>query len=137
MGSSLESKPILLFDGECNLCNLSVQFILKHEKNEELRFAAIQSTAGQEKLAQYNMVRGQLDSVLLIMNGRVYAASDAAILLSDFLKFPWSMGRYLRAVPRPIRNVFYEKIAKNRYRWFGKKDSCMLPSEPLRKRFLK
>lgn len=131
-----ENEAVLLFDGVCNLCNGSVQFIIKHEKSSVLKFAAIQSEAGQKLLSQYNINPEYTNSVILIKEGKVYTESDAVFKTSQFLKFPFSLGRFLVVVPKPIRNFIYRKVAKNRYRWFGKKDSCMIPTPDLRNRFL-
>jgi predicted DCC family thiol-disulfide oxidoreductase YuxK len=131
-----ESEPVLLFDGVCNLCNSSVQFILKHEKYEQLNFAAIQSQAGDRLLTNYKIDPNQTDSVILIKDNQVYTASDAVLTLTQFLKFPFSLGKLLLVIPNPIRDFFYKKLARNRYKWFGKRESCMIPTPQLRKRFL-
>lgn len=129
--------PVLLFDGVCNLCDGSVKFILRHEKNSDLKFAAIQSEAGQKLLSQKNIDPEQIDSVILIKGGKVYTESDAVLNVTKFLKFPYSLCNILRVVPKPVRNFFYKKVASNRYRWFGKRDSCMMPTPNLENRFLK
>lgn len=129
--------PVLLFDGVCNLCDGSVKFILRHEKNSDLKFAAIQSEAGQKLLSQKNINPGQIDSVILIKGGKVYTESDAVLNVTKFLRFPYSLCNILRVVPKPVRNFFYKKVARNRYRWFGKRDSCMMPTPNLENRFLK
>jgi predicted DCC family thiol-disulfide oxidoreductase YuxK len=130
------NEAVLLFDGVCNLCNSSVQFILKHEKNQHLTFAAIQSEAGKRRLAEYNINPIQTNSVILIKSGQVYTQSDAILKITQFLSFPYSLGRILFVVPKSIRDFFYKKVARNRYRWFGKRDSCMIPTPQLRNRFL-
>jgi predicted DCC family thiol-disulfide oxidoreductase YuxK len=130
------TPAVLLFDGVCNLCNGSVQFILKHEKSEKLKFSAIQSEAGQKLLSQYNIDSEQTNSVILISDGVVYTESDAVAKVAEFLKFPYNTGKYMKVVPRQIRNVFYKKVASNRYKWFGQKESCMIPTPDLRNRFL-
>ncbi|WNB92398.1 thiol-disulfide oxidoreductase DCC family protein [Bacillus sp. NEB1478] len=127
---------VLLFDGVCNLCNSSVQFILKHEKNEELKFAAIQSESGKELLSRYHIDTAQTDSVIFIENGKVYFMSDAVLTLTRYLRSPWNLSKNFLVFPRPLRDFLYKRIAKNRYRWFGKKESCMIPTPALRKRFL-
>ncbi|MBD7964989.1 DUF393 domain-containing protein [Fictibacillus sp. Sa2CUA10] len=135
--SNEEITPaVLLFDGVCNLCNGSVQFILKHEKSEKLKFSAIQSDAGQKLLSQHNIDSEQTNSVILISEGVVYTESDAVAKVAEFLKSPYNMGKYMKVVPRQIRNVFYKKVASNRYKWFGQKESCMIPTPDLRNRFL-
>ena len=128
--------PVLLFDGVCNLCNSSVQFILTHEKNEKLKFAAIQSESGKELLSRYHIDAAQTDSVIFIENGKVYFMSDAVLTLTRYLKSPWNLSKNFLALPRSIRDFIYKRIAKNRYRWFGKKETCMIPTPALRKRFL-
>ncbi|WP_286166446.1 thiol-disulfide oxidoreductase DCC family protein [Bacillus sp. E(2018)] len=129
-------QAVLLFDGVCNLCNGSVQFILKHEKSEKLKFAAIQSEAGRALLSQYNIDPERTNSVILVIDGVVYTESDAVAKVAEFLRFPYNLGRYMKVVPRQIRNVFYKKVASNRYKWFGQKESCMIPTPDLRNRFL-
>ncbi|MBH0169087.1 thiol-disulfide oxidoreductase DCC family protein [Fictibacillus sp. 18YEL24] len=130
------TTAVLLFDGVCNLCNGSVQFILKHEKSEKLKFSAIQSVAGQKLLSQYSIDPEQTNSVILISDEVVYTESDAVAKVAEFLKFPYNTGKYMKIVPRQIRNVFYKKVASNRYKWFGQKESCMIPTPDLRNRFL-
>ncbi|MGM0805066.1 MAG: thiol-disulfide oxidoreductase DCC family protein [Bacillota bacterium] len=130
------TTAVLLFDGVCNLCNGSVQFILKHEKSEKLKFSAIQSEAGQKLLSQYSIDPEQTNSVILISDEGVYTESDAVAKVAEFLKFPYNTGKYMKVVPRQIRNVFYKKVASNRYKWFGQKESCMIPTPDLRNRFL-
>ncbi|MED1865772.1 thiol-disulfide oxidoreductase DCC family protein [Fictibacillus nanhaiensis] len=130
------TSAVLLFDGVCNLCNGSVQFILKHEKSAELKFSAIQSQAGQRLLAQNNVDPEQTNSVILVQEGKIYTKSDAVVATSAYLKFPYSLGRYLKVVPRQTRDAIYIKVANNRYKWFGKKESCMISTPDLRNRFL-
>lgn len=130
------NEPVLLFDGVCNLCNLSVQFILKNEKNQKLKFAAIQSEAGKRLLSHYQIDPNQTNSVILIADNLVYTKSNAVLKLTHFLRFPYSSGKLLSAVPITMRNFLYKKVANNRYNWFGKRESCMIPTPQLRKRFL-
>ncbi|RZT21302.1 MULTISPECIES: thiol-disulfide oxidoreductase DCC family protein [Fictibacillus] len=132
-----EYQPVLLFDGVCNLCNSSVQFILKNEKNQNLKFAAIQSEAGEKLLTHFKIDPNETNSVILISGDQVYTASDAVLKVTHHLKFPYSIGKILAVVPKVIRNFFYKKVAQNRYNWFGKRESCMIPTPELRKRFLK
>lgn len=136
MRKSKSKDAVLLFDGVCNLCNTSVQFILKHEKRSMLKFSAIQSEAGQRLLSQYRIDPVHTNSVILIKEGKVYTESDAVFTTSQFLRFPFNLGKVLMIVPKPIRNFLYRKVANNRYRWFGKKDSCMIPTSELKNRFL-
>jgi predicted DCC family thiol-disulfide oxidoreductase YuxK len=133
---SQNNDPVLLFDGVCNLCHSSVQFILKNEKNHKLKFAAIQSEAGKRLLNHYHIDPNQTNSVILIADNQVFTEFDAVLKLTVFLKFPYSTGKIMFVVPQTIRNFFYKKVAKNRYNWFGKRESCMIPTPNLRKRFL-
>lgn len=129
-------KTILLFDGYCNMCNSSVQFVLRHEKNSHLLFTSLQSEAGTELLKQYNIDPSKTDSFVLIENNKAYIKSSAALRTTKYLKglYPILFGFII--VPPFIRNFVYDFIAKNRYKWYGKLDSCMMPDENLAKRFL-
>jgi predicted DCC family thiol-disulfide oxidoreductase YuxK len=127
--------PVILFDGVCNFCDASVQFILNRDPNEAFQFASLQSDAGQELLKKYN-VPDNVDSMILIENDKVYYKSAAALRISRHLKGAWKLLYALIIVPAPIRNIVYDLIARNRYKWFGQKESCMLPPPNVRKRFL-
>ncbi|TVX91853.1 thiol-disulfide oxidoreductase DCC family protein [Paenibacillus agilis] len=126
---------VILFDGECNFCDHSVQFIIKRDAQALFRFASIQSEIGQQLMNAYN-VPNSIDSVILIQNKKYYVKSSAALRICRGLNGGWKLFYYLLAVPRVVRDAVYNVIAKNRYKWFGKKDSCMLPSPDIRKRFL-
>lgn len=126
---------VILFDGECNFCDSSVQFIIKRDKKALYKFAAIQSAIGQEILREHN-VPANLNSFILVDGDQCHYKSSAALRICKDLTIGWKLFYYLLIVPRPIRDYFYTIIAKNRYKWFGKKDSCMLPSPEIRKRFL-
>lgn len=126
---------IILFDGECNFCDASVHFIIKRDPNGYFQFAAQQSDIGEKLKRQYD-VPNNMDSILVIDQHKVYNASDAALHISKHLNRPWSFLHVLKLFPKPIRDVVYKVIAKNRYAWFGKKDSCMIPSPEIRNRFL-
>lgn len=128
-------QPVILFDGVCNFCDASVQFILDRDDKELFRFASLQSDAGQEFLKKYN-VPDDVDSMVLIEDGKVYYKSSAALRISRHLRGAWKLLYVFMIVPAPIRNVVYDLIAKNRFKWFGQKDSCMLPPPNVRKRFL-
>lgn len=126
---------ILLFDGVCNFCNRSVQFIIKRDQAAYFRFASIQSGTGQALLAQYN-IPTDLDSVILIENGRAYTESTAALKVCCQLDGAWKLFYALLIVPPFIRNFFYRLFAKKRYRLFGQTDVCMLPTTKQKTRFL-
>ena len=128
--------PIVLFDGVCNFCNSTVNFLLKQDKHVVLKFAALQSDAGQLLLRQYKLPPDNFDSFILIENGKAYKSSTAGLRLYNKLPWYWKWTQIFWIVPRPIRDAVYNLIARNRYRWFGKKDSCMIPSASIRSRFL-
>ncbi|MBA2176270.1 thiol-disulfide oxidoreductase DCC family protein [Halobacillus locisalis] len=126
---------IILFDGECNFCDNSVQFMIKRDKNARFSFASLQSENGRKLLEQYK-APSDLDSFVLIENGQFHTQSSAALRVCKSLDGAWKLLVTLLIVPRPIRDFFYTTLAKNRYKWFGKKDQCMLPSKEQKKRFL-
>lgn len=126
---------IILFDGECNFCDASVQFIIKRDPKGYFQFAAQQSDIGVTLRTKY-AVADTLDSILVIDQHKVYNSSDAALHISKHLNGLWSLLYVLMIIPKPIRNLVYKFIAKNRYAWFGKKDGCMIPAPEIRNRFL-
>ncbi|MFC4403267.1 thiol-disulfide oxidoreductase DCC family protein [Gracilibacillus xinjiangensis] len=128
-------KRIILFDGVCNLCNSSVQFIMKHDPNIYFQFASLQSEIGQQLMAEYR-IPSTVESVVLIEGDRYYLESTAALKIAKKLDHIYPMLFGFIIIPKPIRNFVYRYIARNRYRWFGKKDNCMLPKPEDRKRFL-
>ncbi len=131
----LQAGPLVLFDGVCNLCSASVRFLARRE-NGTLWYAAMQSVTGQRLLEQRNLPLDDYDSFLFLENGRLYVKSEAALRLCGYMKQPWPILRALRFVPRPIRDWVYDRIARNRYSLFGKRESCMLPDADLSSRFL-
>lgn len=130
------THPIVLFDGVCNLCNGSVQFILRRDPAGTFRFASLQSDLGQRLLSEHGLDPKALDSVLVLDGDRLYRESDAALRVARDLKGAWKALTVFRAVPRPVRDWAYRLIARNRYRWFGKSETCWLPTPELRSRFL-
>ena len=136
MNINTHNNAILLFDGYCNLCNSSVQFVLKHEKNADLLFTSLQSETGINLLKQYNINPLNLDSLVFIKNNTVYTKSSAALRLTPYLKGLYPLLYALLIVPPFIRNAVYDYVARNRYKWFGKSDSCMMPDKAVVKRFL-
>lgn len=134
-GNSQEN-PILLFDGVCNLCDGAVQFIIKRDKQAVFRFASLQSNIGQEILQKYNLSTNSLDTVVLIKDGKAYTRSSAALHTLKELGGFWSIGFIFIIIPKGLRDVVYDWIARNRYKWFGKQDACMIPTPDLRNRFL-
>jgi predicted DCC family thiol-disulfide oxidoreductase YuxK len=126
----------ILFDGVCNLCNGFVRFIIARDPAAHFRFAALSSDAGV-KLLEERAIRGTIpDSVILIEDGRVYFRSDAPLRIARRLAFPWPLAAVFLIVPRFIRDRVYDFIAARRYRWFGRRDVCMVPTPDLERRFL-
>lgn len=127
---------VLLFDGVCNLCNTSVKWVLLRDKKGAFKFAPIQSEAGQALLKSFGLENQPLESVILITDQQAYTKSDAAIKVASKLGGIWMLALVFWLVPRPIRDVVYDWIAKNRYRWFGKQEQCLLPQPKWKDRFL-
>lgn len=133
----IEQQKIILFDGVCNLCNGSVNFILKRERDRAFQFASIQSEAGRKLLEWCGLPKDYVQAVVYIENGKIYLGSNAALKIGQSLTFPWSFVSSAGfIVPKFIRDWVYNQIAQHRYRWFGKKVFCMLPTESLKARFL-
>ena len=132
----VHDHPVLLFDGVCNLCNTSVQKVIKVDRKEVFRFASLQSDAARELLSNSQLSETHLDSVVLYKGGKFYSHSDAVLETARIMGFPWALLYIFRPVPRFIRDGVYNWIARNRYRWFGKKDQCMIPTPDLKARFL-
>ena len=133
----MERQRIILFDGICNLCNASVIFVLQNERKPVFQFASIQSEAGKELLRACGLPDDYSQAVILIEDGIMYSGSTAALRIGQHLRFPWSSLSYAGLViPRFARDWAYGQIAKYRYRWFGKRDVCMVPTGDLKARFL-
>jgi len=133
---TLPNSPILLFDGVCNLCNASVQWILKHDKDGLFRFTALQSETGQALLARFDLNSEHFDTVVLVYGDRAFTRSDAALEILRRLGAPWSWLAVFGWVPRKLRDAVYNWIARNRYRWFGRQEQCWLPRKEWASRFL-
>lgn len=129
------SNPVVLFDGVCNFCNSMVNFAIRNDKKAMLKFAPLQSVAGQRLKEQYN-IPASIDTVIVIDNGKVYTYADAGIRVTKYLRWPVKMLYALVIIPSFISQPVYKWIAKNRYKWWGKKETCMIPTPELRKRFL-
>lgn len=126
----------MLFDGVCNFCNASINFVIEHDSSGYFRFAPLQSEIGEELTAKYGIDRIETDSVVLVENGKVYTHSDAALGIARHLNGVWSWAYALRVVPRPLRDLVYRLVARNRYRLFGRREACMIPTPEIRARFL-
>jgi predicted DCC family thiol-disulfide oxidoreductase YuxK len=126
---------IVLFDGDCHFCDLSVQFIINHDPKERFYFAPLKSELGKELLSKYRLP-AEIDSIVLIEKEKAYVKSTAALRICRHLRGAWKCLYVFKFVPIFVRDFAYDLIAKNRYKWFGEKDRCKLPSQRIRKRFL-
>lgn len=131
----MNNRPVILFDGVCNLCTGSVQFILKRDKEKKFLFASLQSNYGQDLLKQFDLSTNTFNSFILYQDEKIYTRSTAAIKMFQQLK-GWIWVKIFWAVPKFIRDAVYNLIANNRYKWFGKKEACWLPTPELKARFL-
>jgi predicted DCC family thiol-disulfide oxidoreductase YuxK len=129
-------NPIILFDGVCNFCDGAINFVLKQDRKGVFRFAPLQSEAGQKILHQYKLPVKDFESFVLIDNGKVFKKSAASLKVMNKLPWYWKTFQIFWIMPGFIRNAIYDFIAKNRYKWFGKKNSCMIPTPEVRNRFL-
>ncbi|WP_284037763.1 thiol-disulfide oxidoreductase DCC family protein [Neobacillus sp. 114] len=126
---------IILFDGVCNLCTSSVQFILKRDPSGHFKFASLQGETGQYLLKKFGL-SPDINSIVFIENEKIHFESTAALKISRELSGAWKLLNVLFIIPRPIRDLLYKTIAKNRYKWFGKNETCMLPRPEWKSRFL-
>ena len=126
----------ILFDGVCNLCNGAVTFVIKHDKKNVFQFAALQSAVGIAMAAKHGVDTSKTDSILLIDQDKIYVKSTAALKIARHLSGGYPLLYGFMIVPNFIRNWVYDIIAKNRYKWFGRTDSCMVPAPDLKDKFL-
>ncbi|MFT7035507.1 MAG: putative DCC family thiol-disulfide oxidoreductase YuxK [Cyclobacteriaceae bacterium] len=130
------TDKVVFYDGVCNFCNSSVKFIIKHERNDELKFAALQSNLAQKFLTQHNLKLIDFDGIIYIVGDKLCVKSRAAFEIAGFLNAPWHFISIFKYLPKFITDFFYDLIAKNRYKIFGRSDTCIIPSPEIRKRFL-
>jgi predicted DCC family thiol-disulfide oxidoreductase YuxK len=128
--------PLVLYDGQCGLCNRSVQLILRHDRRGAFRFAALQSELGQALLKRHGLPADTVETVVLVDDGQAFTRSRAALGIAGKMDAPWPALRAFGIVPGALRDVVYDWVARNRYRWFGRTDACMLPPPEVRARFL-
>ncbi len=134
-----ESHPVVVFDGVCNLCNAAVDFLLRHDRSGSLRFASAQGDTGAALLGIEPDGDGNVpdpSTIVVAIEGTVLERSDAVLALVPFLGWPWKAALIGRALPRPVRDRLYDLVARNRYRWFGKKETCRIPTPDERARFV-
>jgi predicted DCC family thiol-disulfide oxidoreductase YuxK len=126
---------VVLFDGVCNLCNGLVRFVVKRDPDGRFKFAALSSDAAARALSRFDT--GPLpDSLVLIEDGNVFTRSDAALRIARRLGFPWQLAYALVVVPKFLRDWVYDLVARHRYRWFGRREACVVPTPTIRDRFL-
>ena len=130
------NQPIILFDGVCNFCNSAVNMVIRNDKKKLIKFAALQSNTGRELLLQYGLPVGELNSFVFIEKGKAYTKSTAALIVCKYLSGMWPLLNGFIIIPAFIRNVVYDFIAKNRYKWFGVQQQCMIPTPEVMGRFL-
>jgi len=138
MGASqidLENKKIILFDGVCNFCNGSVNFLIRRDFKKVFNFSPLQSDYGRLIIEKLNIPK-QIDSIILVVNDEYYIKSNAVIKIIKELKWYWRILIVVKILPQKTRDAIYDFVANNRYKWFGKKDSCMIPTDDIKARFL-
>lgn len=132
-----EGKKIILFDGVCNLCEASVQFVIKYDKKDTFRFVALQSELGKEIIKHIGLENKNIDSVILYEPGVAYNYKSAAALeIAKNLGGFFHLGTVFKLIPTVLRNLIYDFVAKNRYQWYGKKENCLVPTLELKSKFL-
>lgn len=133
----LKHKQLILFDGVCNLCNSSINYVIKHDKRDVFMFAPLQSVVGNEIIQKFNLNTSETDSILLYSEVKgLKIKSSAALAIASKLGFPRNLMTIFYIIPPFIRNWVYDYIAKNRYKWYGKKHACMTPTPELKKKFI-
>ncbi|NNK73402.1 MAG: thiol-disulfide oxidoreductase DCC family protein [Flavobacteriaceae bacterium] len=131
------NKKLILFDGVCNLCNNSINFVIKHDKKDLFLFAPLQSETGKALIQQHHIDTEKIDSIILADNEGVLSfKSTAALKIAARLGFPINLAVIFFIIPPFMRNVLYDYVARNRYKWFGRKDKCMIPTPELKAKFL-
>lgn len=136
MKDSVLTYKIILFDGVCNLCNSSVNFVIRNDKKRIFKFSPLQSNYGQQFLKKHSISTIDTDSIILIVNDKSFTKSTAALHIAKHLSGLYPLLFVFIIVPKFIRNWVYDYIAKNRYKWYGKKESCMIPTPELKERFI-
>ncbi|MFL5762297.1 MAG: thiol-disulfide oxidoreductase DCC family protein [Bacteroidia bacterium] len=136
MPEQADHTAIVLFDGICNFCDNSINRIIRHDKKNHFRFAALQSESGKKLSQQYGIDTSQTDSIILIEDGKAYTRSSAILRITKNMNRLYPLLYGLLVIPPFIRNAVYDLVARNRYKWFGKKESCMVPTAEVRNKFL-
>ncbi|MFD1673229.1 thiol-disulfide oxidoreductase DCC family protein [Alicyclobacillus fodiniaquatilis] len=136
MSQSISETSVILFDGVCNLCNAAINFIIPRDTAKNFRFAALQSEAGSALVRQFSSATGELNSLILLSHGRMSSKSTAVLRIARELDGLWPICYVFIAVPRPLRDAVYDFVARHRYKWFGRRDKCMIPTADMLERFL-
>ncbi|MBW4083428.1 thiol-disulfide oxidoreductase DCC family protein [Paenibacillus sp. S150] len=134
--AAMEGRAVVLIDGVCHLCQGLVRFIIPRDPKGKLLFAPLQSEISRELMHEQGLLAGQLGTVVLLEDGVCYTESAAVLRIARRLRFPWPAAYLFIAVPPPLRNALYRLVARNRYRWFGRDEQCMVPTPEIRQRFL-
>ena len=132
----MDKDPLVLFDGVCNFCNYWVNFAIKRDKKKKLKFTTLQGATANHLLPRYNINPTSLNSVIFIDKGKAYTQSSASLRICKYMDGGWKLFYGFMIIPKFIRDFFYNIIARKRYKWFGKKEECMVPTPELRNRFL-
>ena len=132
----MHRESILLFDGHCSLCNAAVDFVLKRDAKKKLLLASIQGPAGQRALTKYQLPSSYLDTLVLVEEGQVYLGSTAALRVARLLGGGWPLFYSLIIIPKGLRDRIYQWIGKHRYQWFGRRESCRMPTASEKSHFL-
>ena len=132
----MDNRHIVIFDGLCNLCNGAVNFIIKRDPKAIFVFTPIQSDLADKLMRDHQIISAEIDTFLLIKNGKAHIRTDAALEITKDLSGLWFLFRVFRIIPPSLRDILYRLIAKNRYKHFGKRDECMIPTQELRERFI-
>ena len=133
---SNDSRPVMLFDGVCNLCNALAQFLIRQDPEARLLLGSLQSEAGRQLLRKAGLAPDSLDTFVLLDGDQVYTQSTAVLEVCRRLGRGWRLLTPLLHIPRPVRDALYRWVARNRYRWFGKRTHCMVPTQALQDRFI-
>ncbi len=131
-----KDKKIILFDGVCNLCNDAITFVIKRDPHDHFRYAPLQGETGAHFIKKYNIDTTKVDSIILIDQDNVYIKATAALKIACHLSGAYPLMRIFFIIPSFVRNWAYDYIAKNRYKWYGKKEACMIPTPELKAKFL-
>ncbi len=131
-----KNHDIVLFDGVCNLCNGAILFLIKRDKNDRFRFAPLESEVGKKLLLKHQIDPSKIDSIVLVSDNTAFTKATSALNISRHLSGLWPLLYSLIIIPNFITDAVYDFIARNRYRWFGKKESCMIPTPELQSKFL-